>query len=1133
MKKLTAVMSILTLTFILFSWIPGNASAADASAQDEARVVSEEAETDEAQEANEAAETERASSDTDLNTDAYGGLTGWIEPDIRIPAGADAAMPDHTDEGEALAGESSIPSAYNLKDLGLVTSVKSQVANNCWAFAELASGESTLLKKYGTDVDLSESHLTYFSYDTAQDEQPLGCEGDSVILRAGYNYYNFGGDALISIPSLMRQVGAVDESLWPNDAITDTSYEKSSTSYSRNSYVLTDADLISVQDRNSIKTEIMNYGAVTMPFYISISNYYNSSTYAYYCPIAFSANHEVCIVGWDDNYPKSNFKTQPSGDGAWLAKNSYGTSFGSSGYFWLSYEDAGSLSQSSACLNFTRASSAYSRVYQYDGGIGTMRDIESSGAGWMSNMFTADTSSTVKAVSFMTVDPSLSYTVDIYTGCSVKPDDGSLASEVSGTMPCAGYHTVKLAAPVRVEKGEKFSVVVKLTGSNEVSLVYDATYDGMYKGNIIMSYISSSSSGQSFMSIDGGNNWTDESSKGNKNYRIKAYADVSNGTITLKSGTFTYNGLTQTPAVASVKDSSGNVLTEGTDYVLILPASSVDAGTYTAEAVSASDKTNVIAETDYTIKAADLGSAAVSVNPSSDVYDGNEKKTSVTVSWTNGSGTKVTLSEDQDYTVYIPSLVEAGNYTLTLSGEGNFSGVAYGQFRIKGPVDTGLYRVTAKPDGSTEKALNIAGNSSDVGANVEINETDTSTAQEFYFLELDSGYYRITDIHSGKVLDVDGGGTSDGTNVQQYFWNGTDAQLWKIVKDGTGYRILSKASGKAMDISGASVANGANVQIWVVNASAAQRWYLSAVDDSSFEVTPASSIVSGKTYRLISKIDTVFSIGLLGGKIVYGTKACLSASAEDENEKFLVTLDSDGTYQLLNEKCGLSLDVSGNSPDNGASVQTYLPNGTTAQKWNFVKNTDGTFTILNSTTKKAIDVPGGTVDFEKTLQMYSANGSNAQRFYFQEVTAVDRQWEGNYTIYSQVNGTSVMDVYGGLVNSGANVQLWESNGSGAQQFRFIYSGDGYYRIINMKSGMAVDIDSGSTAAGANIHQFFYNGSNAQLWKISSNSDGSVTFLSKAGMAIDVSGGLQNNGANIQTYSQNGTKAQKWKLSKLS
>ena len=126
----------------------------------------------------------------------------------------------------------------------------------------------------------------------------------------------------------MRQVGAVDESLWPNDAITDTSYEKVRLPTAVIPMFLTDADLISqFRDRNSIKTEIMRLWRRHHAFLYFNFHYYNSSTYAYYCLIAFSTNHEVCIVGWDDNYPKSNFKTQPSGDGAWLAKNSYGTSF--------------------------------------------------------------------------------------------------------------------------------------------------------------------------------------------------------------------------------------------------------------------------------------------------------------------------------------------------------------------------------------------------------------------------------------------------------------------------------------------------------------------------------------------------------------------------------------------------------------------------------------------------------------------------------------------------------------------------------------------------------------------------------------------------------------------------------------
>ena len=42
----------------------------------------------------------------------------------------------------------------------------------------------------------------------------------------------------------------------------------------------------------------------------------------------YQANHVVTIVGWDDDYPASNFSGQagaPDGNGAWLAKNSWGS----------------------------------------------------------------------------------------------------------------------------------------------------------------------------------------------------------------------------------------------------------------------------------------------------------------------------------------------------------------------------------------------------------------------------------------------------------------------------------------------------------------------------------------------------------------------------------------------------------------------------------------------------------------------------------------------------------------------------------------------------------------------------------------------------------------------------------------
>lgn len=52
-------------------------------------------------------------------------------------------------------------------------------------------------------------------------------------------------------------------------------------------------------------------------------------------------NHDVAIVGWDDNYSRENFtdKTMPSSDGAWIAQNSWGETWGENGIFYISYED--------------------------------------------------------------------------------------------------------------------------------------------------------------------------------------------------------------------------------------------------------------------------------------------------------------------------------------------------------------------------------------------------------------------------------------------------------------------------------------------------------------------------------------------------------------------------------------------------------------------------------------------------------------------------------------------------------------------------------------------------------------------------------------------------------------------------
>ncbi|MFC9041423.1 PQQ-dependent sugar dehydrogenase [[Kitasatospora] papulosa] len=71
----------------------------------------------------------------------------------------------------------------------------------------------------------------------------------------------------------------------------------------------------------------------------------------------------------------------------------------------------------------------------------------------------------------------------------------------------------------------------------------------------------------------------------------------------------------------------------------------------------------------------------------------------------------------------------------------------------------------------------------------------------------------------GKCVDVAGGATADGTQIQLYSCNGTAAQKWTVGTDDT-----LRALGRCMDVSGAGTADGTKIQLYGCNGSGAQKW---------------------------------------------------------------------------------------------------------------------------------------------------------------------------------------------------------------------------------------------------------------------------------------------------------------------
>lgn len=151
-------------------------------------------------------------------------------------------------------------------------------------------------------------------------------------------------------------------------------------------------------------------------------------------------------------------------------------------------------------------------------------------------------------------------------------------------------------------------------------------------------------------------------------------------------------------------------------------------------------------------------------------------------------------------------------------------------------INSGKYMLV--PKCAPNLCLDVASRSTANWANVQIwSKTADAGNQIITPVYLGNGFYKLVFQHSGKVLNVANGGTANGTNVQQYYYDGTPASQWQIVDGGSGYYIIiNRASGKALDVTNFGNTNGSNVAIHQRNGSTAQRW--------KFETPKTSDVVS-------------------------------------------------------------------------------------------------------------------------------------------------------------------------------------------------------------------------------------------------------------------------------------------------
>ena len=131
------------------------------------------------------------------------------------------------------------------------------------------------------------------------------------------------------------------------------------------------------------------------------------------------------------------------------------------------------------------------------------------------------------------------------------------------------------------------------------------------------------------------------------------------------------------------------------------------------------------------------------------------------------------------------------------------------------------------------------------------------------------------------------------------------------------------------------------------------------------------------------------------------------------------------------------------------------------------------------------------------------------------------------------NSGKALDVYNLATNDGARITQWTRNDQNQQQWQFVDSGGGYYRIKSRHSGKVLDVYNCSTANGGAIVQWTdLNGTNQQ-WRLADSSDGYVRFISRhSNKALEVQGASTADSANIVQYDDWGGTNQQWQLVKV-
>ncbi len=307
---------------------------------------------------------------------------------------------------------------FNLVDNGFDLQMDTQDGGTCWLYAAAVSIESSYFLNNGTNIDIDPLEMLDIIYNDDKSE--------GFFVKEGVSKKELGGWSWMIAETLSNGFGK---------------------------YIVDRAAVIEENSSEKLKYAIQNYGAVIVS--VPDTDRTKKGTFNDYMTINHVTDdiedydHDITVIGWDDNFPKEYFKDKALQNGAWIAYNS---SLGDYGYYYISYDTA---LKSPVSLSVT---DKYSEVLSYDCGSEGNASVNTGSNTRTANVFHKE--GTLSAVGTYSSFENQDITIEIYDS-----NFENILYSQDAVLEVNGYNVIELDKPIEVTN---YAVAIKYNGSAPV-----------------------------------------------------------------------------------------------------------------------------------------------------------------------------------------------------------------------------------------------------------------------------------------------------------------------------------------------------------------------------------------------------------------------------------------------------------------------------------------------------------------------------------------------------------------------------------------------------------------------------------------------------------------------------------------